>query len=301
MFAVQELSSDAGSVSSRRREFAKELNRRGMLAIKIGLVGAGRMTTALARGFIAARLVPPNALLASDPVAATREAFEREAPGTTVLAANGPEFRACDVVFLAVKPQTMKQALAEVQEHLRGDALVVSIAAGVTIDRLAAQLAPAQRIVRVMPNTPCLIGKGASGYSLGPTATAEDGKLVAQLLSAVGVAYEVPEAQLDAVTGLSGSGPAYIYTLIEQLAEGGRNVGLAPELAAALAVQTAIGAAEMVLATGETPAVLRDRVTSPGGTTLAGLKALEENGFGRAIVAAVEAATARSIELGKSS
>lgn len=259
------------------------------------------MATALARGFVAARLVPPNALLASDPLAATREAFAREVPGARVIEVNGPEFQACDVVFLAVKPQTMKQALAQVREHLRGDALVVSIAAGVPIARLAAGLAAGQRIVRVMPNTPCLIGKGASGYSLGPTATAADGKLVAQLLSAVGVAFEVPEAQLDAVTGLSGSGPAYVYTLIEQMAEGGRKVGLAPELAAALAVQTAVGAAEMVLASGETPAVLRDRVTSPGGTTLAGLAALEENGFQRAVVAAVEAATARSIELGKSS
>lgn len=272
-----------------------------MLAIKIGLVGAGRMATALARGFVAAQLVPPNALVASDPVAATREAFERAVPGAVVIPANGLEFAACDVVFLAVKPQMMRQALDELRGQVRSDALVVSIAAGVPIERLAAQLLPAQRIVRVMPNTPCLIGKGASGYSLGRTATAEDGALVAQLLTAVGLAFEVPEEQLDAVTGLSGSGPAYVYTLIEQLAEGGRRVGLAPELAMALAVQTAIGAGEMVQSSGEAPAVLRDRVTSPGGTTLAGLKALEENGFGRAIVAAVEAATARSIELGKSS
>lgn len=272
-----------------------------MLAIRIGLVGAGRMATALARGFVAAKLVPPSALVASDPVEAMRVSFAAEVPGAKVIVANGPEFAVCDVLFLAVKPQMMRQALEEVRGHVRGDALVVSIAAGVPIERLSAQLAAAQRIVRVMPNTPCLIGKGASGYSLGPAATAEDGKLVAQLLSAVGLAFEVPEEQLDAVTGLSGSGPAYVYTLIEQMAEGGRRVGLAPELASALAVQTAIGAAEMVLATGETPAVLRDRVTSPGGTTLAGLKALEENGYQRAIVAAVEAATARSIELGKSS
>jgi pyrroline-5-carboxylate reductase len=152
-----------------------------------------------------------------------------------------------------------------------------------------------------MPNTPCLIGRGASGYSLGAHATPADGKLVAQLLAAVGVAYEVPEAQLDAVTGLSGSGPAFVYTMIEALAQGGREAGLPAELASALAAQTAVGAAEMVLATSETPAVLRDRVTSPGGTTLAGLKALEENGFQPAVVAAVVAATHRSVELGKSS
>jgi pyrroline-5-carboxylate reductase len=291
--------SDAGSAEAPRRVCAIESKCRGMLAIKIGLVGAGRMATALARGFVAAELVPPSALLASYPQAATREAFEREVPGAKVVAANGAEFEACDVVILAVKPQMMTQALSEVRGHVRADALVISIAAGVTIERLVNGLGTSRRIVRVMPNTPCLIGKGASAFSLGPTATADDGELVARLLAAVGIAFAVPEKQLDAVTGLSGSGPAYVYTLIEQLTEGGRQVGLSAELAASLAAQTVAGAAEMVLSTGETPAVLRDRVTSPGGTTLAGLKALEDNGFGRAIVAAVEAATQRSIELGK--
>ncbi len=152
-----------------------------------------------------------------------------------------------------------------------------------------------------MPNTPCLIGRGASAYSLGPHATADDGRLVAQLLAAVGVAFEVPEDQLDAVTGLSGSGPAFVYTMIETLSQGGVEMGLPAALAAELAIHTVAGAAEMVLATGETPAVLRDRVTSPGGTTLAGLKALDENGFAVAVLAAVRAATRRSAELGKSS
>jgi pyrroline-5-carboxylate reductase len=270
-----------------------------MLAIKIGLIGAGRMATALGRGFVNAKLVAASALTASDPSDAAREAFGREVPGAKVVAENSNVFAACDVAILAVKPQLMKQVLAEVREVLRADALVVSIAAGITIDAVAAGLQTNQRIVRVMPNTPCLIGRGASGYSLGPHATAEDGKLVAQLLSAVGVAYEVPEQQLDAVTGLSGSGPAFVYTMIEALAEGGREAGLPAELASALAVQTAVGAAEMVLTTGETPAVLRDRVTSPGGTTLAGLKAMEENGFKPAVISAVVAATRRSIELGQ--
>lgn len=272
-----------------------------MLAIKIGLIGAGRMATALARGFVAAKLLPASDILASDPSADSRSAFEHEVPGSKVLADNGPEFAASDVVVLAVKPQQMKVALEQIRGVIRADALVVSIAAGVTIARLAAGLAPGQRIVRVMPNTPCLIGRGASGYSLGPTATAADGKLVAELLSAVGVAFEVPEPQLDAVTGLSGSGPAFVYTMIELLAQGGKEAGLPAELADQLAVHTAAGAAEMVLATGETPATLRDRVTSPGGTTLAGLKALEENNFARTVVAAVRAAADRSVELGKSS
>jgi len=272
-----------------------------MLAIKIGLVGAGRMATALGRGIVGAKLLPASALVASDPSDVARAAFAREVTGATVLDGNGPEFAECDVVFLAVKPQLIKPVLAEVRDVIRTDTLVVSIAAGVTLAGLAAGLPADQRIIRVMPNTPCLIGRGASAYSLGPTATAEDGRLVAQLLSAVGISHEVPETQLDAVTGLSGSGPAYVYSMIEYLAEGGVAVGLPAELAAILAAQTVAGAAEMVLATGETPAVLRDRVTSPGGTTLAGLKALEENGFHPAVLAAVRAATHRSVELGKSS
>lgn len=272
-----------------------------MLAIKIGLVGAGRMATALGRGFVGAKLLPASALLASDPSDAARASFAHEVPGATVLARNGPEFRPCDVVILAVKPQLMKLVLAEVRDVIRPDALVVSIAAGVTLTGLIAGLSPGQRIIRVMPNTPCLIGRGTSAYSLGAHATPEDGLLVAQLLSAVGVAYQVPEEQLDAVTGLSGSGPAFVYTMIELLSQGGVEMGLPAALAAHLAAHTVVGAAEMVLATGETPAVLRERVTSPGGTTLAGLKAMEENGFGPAVLAAVRAATRRSAELGKSS
>ena len=195
----------------------------------------------------------------------------------------------------------MSDVLAGVRDSIRGDALVVSIAAGVTLARLAASLPPSQRIVRVMPNTPCLIGRGASAYSLGPNAKPQDGQLVGELLSAVGVAHQVPENLLDAVTGLSGSGPAFAYTMIEVLSEGGVKMGLPTALAADLAARTVAGAAEMVLASGETPAVLRDRVTSPGGTTLAGLKAMEEAGFQAAVLAAVTAATHRSVELGKSS
>ncbi len=271
-----------------------------MLAIKIGLVGAGRMATALGRGFVGAKLVPATALLASDPSDAARAAFSSEMPGAQVVAENGHELATCGVVILAVKPQSMNAVLAEVCKVIHPNALVVSIAAGVTLAGLASGLAKDQRVIRVMPNTPCLIGRGASAYSLGPTATADDGQLVSQLLSAVGVAYEVPEGQLDAVTGLSGSGPAFVYTMVESLTEAGIDCGLPAELAASLATHTVAGAAEMVLATGETPAVLRDRVTSPGGTTLAGLKALEENAFQKTICAAVRAATRRSVELGKS-
>jgi pyrroline-5-carboxylate reductase len=258
------------------------------------------MATALARGLVRAKLVEPTSLVASDPSAAARAAFAGDVPGARVVDDNADVASHADVVLLAVKPQQMTDVLSDIRGVIRGDTLVVSIAAGVTLARLAAGLPPGQRIVRVMPNTPCLIGRGASAYSRGRHATADDGRLVAQLLFAVGVAYEVPEDQLDAVTGLSGSGPAFVYTMIEQLREGGVRVGLPAELAADLAVRTVAGAAEMVLASGESPALLRDRVTSPGGTTLAGLQALEEAGFHAAVIAAVEAATRRSAELGTS-
>lgn len=271
-----------------------------MLAANIGFIGAGRMATALARGFLQGRLLEPESLLASDPSAEARAALQREVPGATVLDDNRQVSSAADVLLLAVKPQQLDNVLADLRDAVRPDSLVVSIAAGVTLARLAAGLPDAQRVVRVMPNTPCLIGRGASGYSLGPHATAQDGRLVAELLSSVGAAYEVPERLLDAVTGLSGSGPAFVYSMIDALVEGGVQMGLPRELASELAARTVAGAADMVLTTGESPATLRDRVTSPGGTTLAGLQALEERGFQATLVEAVRAATRRSEELGRS-
>ncbi len=150
-----------------------------------------------------------------------------------------------------------------------------------------------------MPNTPCLVGQSASGYCLGPGCSASDGQLVAQLLEAVGTAHPVDEKLLDAVTGLSGSGPAFVYVIIEALSDGGVRVGLPRDVSTALAAQTVLGAAQMVLRTGQHPGVLKDQVTSPGGTTIAGLQALEEHGVRGAIIAAVEAAAKRSVELGQ--
>jgi len=262
-------------------------------------MGAGRMATALARGLVQAGIVPAASIVASDPSEDARRAFAGGVPGATVAPDIADRVAQCDVIFLAVKPQQMSAALAALGDSIRSDGLVVSIAAGITLERIAAALPAGQRIVRVMPNTPCLIGQGASGFSLGKLATPADAKLVATLLSAVGAAFEVPETMLDAVTGLSGSGPAFVYSMIEALTEGGKAAGLPAELAAELASRTAAGAAAMVLQTGETPAVLRERVTSPGGTTVAGLAVLTERGFNAAVVEAVEAATRRSAELGQ--
>jgi pyrroline-5-carboxylate reductase len=204
-----------------------------------------------------------------------------------------------DVVVLAVKPQVMAQALADIRGAVEPRHLVASIAAGVTLARLANALPAGTRLIRVMPNTPCLIGQGASCYSRGAAASDNDAAVVHELLTSVGQAYEVQEAQLDAVTGLSGSGPAFVYTVIEAMAEGGTAMGLPAELALELAARTASGAAAMVLQTRLSPAELRDQVTSPGGTTLAGLEALRRDGAAAALRAAVEAATKRSAELGR--
>jgi pyrroline-5-carboxylate reductase len=176
---------------------------------------------------------------------------------------------------------------------------MVSICAGVPLSAMEAHLKDSVRLIRVMPNSACLIGYSATGYCLGPRATLADAEFVGQLMSAVGQAYLLDESLLDAVTGLAGSGPAYVYLVIEALRDAGVLAGLSCEIAGALAAQTVRGAAEMVLQTGEHPAVLRDRVTSPAGTTIAGLKVLEQAAVRAAFMAAVQTATARSSELGK--
>jgi len=267
--------------------------------MNLGFIGAGRMATALAHGCVKAGLVPPGGVLASDPSEAARETFAAELPEAKTPADNGAVLAEADVVFLAVKPQVMGQALADIRDAVEPRHLLVSIAAGVTLHKLAAGLPVGTRLVRVMPNTPCLIGQGASCYSRGPTATDEDAALVERLLRAVGAAFEVDESQLDAVTGLSGSGPAFVYSVIEAMAEGATAMGLPPELALRLAALTAGGAASMLEATGQSPAELRAQVTSPGGTTLAGLEAFARADGAGALRAAVEAATKRSIELGQ--
>jgi pyrroline-5-carboxylate reductase len=265
----------------------------------LGFIGAGRMATALGKGCVAAGLLQARSVLASDPVEGAREKFAAELPGANVVTDNAAVLSGAETIVLAVKPQMMKQVLGDIRPNVKPQHLLVSIAAAVTLARLAEGLPPGTRLIRVMPNTPCLVGLGASCFSRGASTTAEDAAVVERLLESVGKAYEVQELQLDAVTGLSGSGPAFVYTAIEALAAGGAAMGLSDKLALELASQTAAGAAAMVLQTGLSPAELREQVTSPGGTTLAGLKALEERDGTGAFRAAVEAATRRSIELGQ--
>jgi pyrroline-5-carboxylate reductase len=265
--------------------------------MKIGFIGAGQMATALAQGFVRAGLVSAPDLVAFDPVKAATDKLAKDLAGLKTAASNQAAAQDSDVVFLAVKPQVMPAVYQDLAGKLAGK-LVVSIAAGISLEKLCAGL-KTQRVVRVMPNTPCLVGKGASAYALAGGATADDAALVGKLLTAVGIAHQVDEKLLDAVTGLSGSGPAYVYLMIEALSDGGVRAGLPRALATSLAAQTVLGAAEMVLTRGEHPAVLKDAVASPGGTTIAGLATLEDRGLRGALIAAVEAATKRSAELGK--
>jgi pyrroline-5-carboxylate reductase len=264
---------------------------------RIGFLGAGKMATALARGWLSAGLTRPDRLLASDPLPEARQAFTATC-GVQAGADNREVVGSSELLILAVKPQSMAGLLAEIRSAVTSRHLIVSIAAGISLDKLAAGMGSERRLIRVMPNTPCLIGASASAYSPGGTATAADVGLVDRLLKAVGLAFCLPETQLDAVTGLSGSGPAFVYVLIEALSDGGVRMGLPRDVATALAAQTVFGAAKMVLETGSHPAVLKDMVASPGGTTIAGLQALERGGLRAALIDAVEAATKRSTELG---
>jgi len=267
--------------------------------LTIGFLGAGKMATALARGFVRAEIVFPREIMASDPYATAREHFATEV-GAGVALANGEVADFANVLILATKPDQVTAVLAEIHPHFTGHHLLISIAAGVTLAKLQAGLPAGARVVRVMPNTPALIGAGASAYALGAHATPADAELAGRLLSAVGLALPVKEALLDAVTGLSGSGPAYAYQFIEALSDGGVAAGLPRDVATRLAAQTVFGAAKMVLETGLHPGVLKDQVTSPGGTTIEGLHELEKGRLRGTVISAVRAATERSKKLGQS-
>ena len=263
---------------------------------QIGFVGAGQMARALASGFVQAGLADGSDILAFDPSEAAEKAFSEAVPGAQLEVSNADVVTASDIVFLAVKPQYMASAMSAVREAVTTDTLFVSIAAGIRLETLTAELR-STRVIRVMPNTPALVGVGAAGFAAGEGATEEDCQLVNRLLSAIGLAYEVPERLLDAVTGLSGSGPAFVYMMIEAFSDGGVLMGLPRETALRLAAQMVKGAAEMVLETGQHPGVLKDHVASPAGTTIAGIQAMEEGAVRAACIRAVQAASERSEEL----
>lgn len=267
-----------------------------MQADRIGFIGGGNMAVALIKGLIQGTF-PAERILVAEPRASQR-AWLEECFGVATAADNNTVVSSCDLLILAVKPQMASEVLSETASAFSADTLLVSILAGVDTATLESFFDGSPRVVRAMPNTPALLGAAATALCSGRFAGPDDLALVTRLFESVGVVRVVAEKEMDAVTGLSGSGPAYVYTMIEALADGGVEQGLPRDIALTLAAQTVLGAARMVLEDGEHPAVLRDRVCSPGGTTIAGVKALEEGGVRAALMDAVARAARRSKELG---
>jgi pyrroline-5-carboxylate reductase len=265
---------------------------------RIGFLGAGNMAEALIRGLLASHLVDAGSILVSD-VRAERLQYFRERYFLKSFEDNCSLVAACDILLLAVKPQNMREVLREIKGALRSDQTLISIAAGTPTALIVEELQREARVVRVMPNTPALVLVGASALCLSPHATPEDLEVAKSIFSSVGKVAVVEEALMDAVTAVSGSGPAYVFLAMEALREAGMHLGLPAEVAQLLVVQTFLGAARMVDLTGEDPRTLRERVSSPGGTTLAGLKVLEERDFRGILQEAAEAAAHRSQELAR--
>jgi pyrroline-5-carboxylate reductase len=270
------------------------------MTIKFGLIGGGVMGEALLSRLIARGIYQPSEVIVSEPLKA-RQVFLHQQYGVTVTSDNGSVFRqVSEVVFLAVKPQVFSAIAQELADVITIELspLVISILAGVSLSQLEAAF-PQLPVIRAMPNTPATVGAGITAMCLGAYTNAKHQKLAQQVFSAVGEVVEVSEMLMDAVTGLSGSGPAYVALMVEALADGGVAAGLPRGIAHQLALQTVLGTATLLQDQKIHPAELKDRVTSPGGTTIAGIAQLEKAGFRSALIEAVKAATWRSQELGK--
>lgn len=267
------------------------------MAGKVAFIGCGAMGGALARGAVASGVYSARDVVLCDAVPDLARSLAEEI-GARAETDCVSAVRSASAVVLAVKPKDIPVVTETIRPVVTPDHLVVSIAAGMSLARLEGLLGEGIPIIRVMPNTPCQVGAGMSVYSVGSAVRAEHEETVRRLFGAVGLVERADEALMDAVTALSGSGPAYFFLVVEALADGGVKVGLPRSLALKLAEQTMLGAAQLLLATGEHPAVLKDRVASPAGTTIAGLEALEQEGVRYALILAVERAAARSRELG---
>jgi pyrroline-5-carboxylate reductase len=270
----------------------------GLGARKVGFLGGGAMAGALVKGLVQSGSLPASQIRVSD-VKSPRLVELEKAFGIETTADNAALVRWADVVVISVKPQIVDRVLPTVREHLREGALVVSIAAGVPIVVFEEGLNDGAKVIRTMPNTAAIALAGATALAAGKAATDSDMEIATALFDAVGRTTVLDENLLDAVTGLSGSGPAYVMLMIEALADGGVKVGLGRDVALMLAAQTVYGAAKLQLETGEHPGRLKDMVTSPGGTAIAGLHTLESGGLRRTLIDAVEAAANRSAELGQ--
>jgi pyrroline-5-carboxylate reductase len=262
---------------------------------RIAFLGGGNMAEAIIKGL--QREDSGASLMVAEISVERRTYLAKTYPGIRVVEHGDQAAAWGDVVILAIKPQQAASVLATIQEAVGPDKLIVSIMAGVRCATIEEALTSGTRVVRVMPNTPALVGAGASAICAGQNAAREDLDCVEGIFARVGIVARVDEKQMDAVTGLSGSGPAYVFTFIEALSDAGVKNGLARDVSTKLALQTVLGAARMLAETGEHPAKLREQVTSPGGTTIAGLHVLENGCFRGTIMDAVDAATSRSKEL----
>ena len=269
------------------------------MVYELGIIGAGNMAEAIARGVIRGGLFRPEVLIASDVSPQRRDLFANGL-GVRAVEDNAEAARGAKRLLLSVKPQQMAAALAGIGGVLGPDTLVISIAAGISSAFIERHLGGGKpwRVVRAMPNTPMLVGEGMVGLAPGAHATPEDVADATGIFESAASVIEVPEDKIDAVTALSGSGPAYFFYLVEQMVRAGVELGLSPEQAHRLAARTAVGAAKMLVSGTDAPEELRRKVTSPGGTTQAAITHLETSGAGRAIVEAVKAADRRSKELG---
>jgi pyrroline-5-carboxylate reductase len=265
---------------------------------RVGFVGAGNMGEALIRGLVQAAVLPAASIVAHDVRVDRLRELERQF-GIQVAKDNETVVRQTDVVVLAVKPQVIDAAVREIAAAVTPATLLISIAAGVSTARLAAALGKPARLIRVMPNTPALVLEGVTAIAGGAGLQAGDLDVAGDIFRAVGRVVTLDEDLMDAVTGLSGSGPAYVAIVVEALADGGVRMGLDRQTAMTLALQTVVGAARLLQQTGLHPGALKDMVSSPGGTTIAGVAALEAGGLRTALIGAVERATVRSRELGK--
>jgi pyrroline-5-carboxylate reductase len=266
----------------------------------IGFIGAGNMAEAMIRGLVRGDHVPANRITASGP---RKERLDELASryGIAVTVDNREVARNAGLVVLSIKPQILDKVLREIGADLRPGTLVVSIAAGVGTEAIEAAVVEGVRVVRAMPNTPALVGAGATAISAGKHASEADLATAKAMFDAVGISVVLDEHHLDAVTGLSGSGPAYIFLILEALSDAGVKVGLSRRNAQLLSAQTLLGSAKMLLETDEHVGRLKDMVTSPGGTAIAGLHTLEEGGLRTTLINAVETATKRARELGRGS
>jgi pyrroline-5-carboxylate reductase len=265
---------------------------------QLAIIGGGNMGEAILKGLLAAQLIKPQQITVTDLIEA-RLAYLRDTYTVQTLTDNLKAAAPADLIILAVKPQDIVQSVQGIAPAVDAQKVVISIAAGVPSAKIESAFGKPVRVVRVMPNTPALVLAGAAGLCAGSHATSADLEVARSLFDALGRTVVVSEYLMDAVTGLSGSGPAYIFVLIEALADGGVKMGLSRDAALTLAAQTVYGSAKLLLETGLHPGELKDRVTSPAGTTIAGLHALEERAFRGAVIDAVERATLRSRELGQ--